>query len=143
MADFKWNEKKKIYEIAEVGLVDIAKRKLDEYDLRNVVIDSDETYKIVWSARTQINNMIGDLSKSRKQMEAITLSYFKPYCMEVEKYGSMISDELTKKLNAYKPKEKKKPTTFSITIKTEELKVIKKLEQMALKYGCQIITKEE
>ena len=144
MADFKWNSEKQTYEVAKVGLVEIAKKNIDKYDLTNVVVDNDEAYQSVWRARTEINRLVGDLAKARKQMEAISLSSFKPYCVEVEKYGAKISNELTKLLNDYKPKKDKgKPTTYKITITSTELKVIKKLEDMALKYDCQVITKEE
>ena len=142
MSDFKWNEQKQTYEIARVGIIDAAKKKLDALDVSNVVIETDEDYQAVWQKRTQINNLVKDLSTKRKQMEAIVISGFKPQCMEVERYGANISDKLTANLNAYKPKEKKAPTSFSITVKSNELRVIKKIENMALKYGCQITTKE-
>ena len=142
MSDFKWNNEKQTFEVARVGLVDLAKRKLDSLDLSNVVIDSDETYQRVWQARTEINALVKDLSSKRKQMEAIALSTFKPTCVEVEKYGAKISDKLTEKINEYKPKEKKKETTFKLIVKTNDGKVAKKFENMALKYGCSITTEE-
>ena len=143
MSDFKWNEEKQTFEVAKVGLVELAKKKLDNLDLSNVVVDSDETYQRVWQARTEINALVKDLSSKRKQMEAIVLSAFKPTCVEVEKYGVKISDKLTALLNAYKPKEKRKTPVFKIVIKTEDLKVVKKFENMALKYGCVIQTEEQ
>lgn len=141
MSDFKWNEERQTFEITNVGIIEKAKTNLDKLDKSKVIIENDEDYKKVYDARTQVNNLVKDLATKRKQMEAIALSSFKPQCIEVEKYGATISDNMTKSLNAYKPKEKK-ATTYSITIKTQDLRVIKKFETMALKYGCQITTKE-
>lgn len=140
MSDFKWNEEKQTYEVAKVGIVDTAKKKLDSLDLSNVVIQDDETYKKVYDARTQVNNLVKELSTKRKQMEAVVLSSFKPTCIEVEKYGATISDNMTKALLEYKPKEKK-PSAITLTIKTEDKRVATKVEAFALKYGCQVIVK--
>lgn len=141
MSDFKWNEERQTFEITNVGIIEQAKANVDKLDLSKVVILNDEDYKRVYEARTKVNNLVKDLASKRKQMEAIALSSFKPQCIEVEKYASNISDEMTKSLNAYKPKEKK-AITYSITIKSQDLRTIKKFETMALKYGCQITTKE-
>lgn len=141
MSDFIWNIEKQTYEVAKEGLVELAKKKIDEYDLSKLVIETEEDYKRVWQARTQLNTLIKDLATKRKQMEAIVLNTFKPTCVAVEKYGAGVSEEMTKNLNAFKPKEQK-TKMFSITIKCEDLKVIKKFESMALKYNCQITTKE-
>lgn len=144
MADFKWNEEKNTYELARVGLVEIAKNNIDKYDMRNVVITDDDTFKAVKEARKEINKMVGDLSKARKQMKAIVLSQFEPTCIEIEKYGAMISNELTAKINDYKRngEEEVKEKTYVLTIKTKEMKVCKKVEEYALKLDCQVITKE-
>lgn len=144
MADFKWNEEKHTYELARVGLVEVAKSNIDKFDLRNVVITDDDTFKAVKEARKEINKMVGDLSKARKQMKAIVLSQFEPTCIEIEKYGAMISNELTTKINEYKRngEDEVKEKTYAITIKTKDLKALKKVEEYALKLDCQVITKE-
>ena len=141
MSDFKWNNEKKTFELVDVGLIQVAKNNIAQYDLSKLVIQDEADYKKVYEARTKINNLVKDLSTKRKQMEAIVVSGFKPQCIEVEKYASEISNAMTENLNAFKPKQKAK-TSFQITIKTDDPKVIKKFETMALKYGCQIITKE-
>ena len=146
MADFKWNDEKKTFELARVGLVEIAKKNIDKYDVRNLVVATDSDLEVIKNARKNINKLVGELSKARKQMKAIVLSQFEPTCIEIEKYGALISNDLTKMINEYKAKsegEKVKETSYTISISTEDGLVAKKIEKYALKYGCQVITKEE
>ena len=102
-------------------------------------IDSDELYKIMWKKRTILNNRAKDIAKKRKQAVAIMVNGFVSQCKEIETKIIDASENITKMLNEYKPREQSKPTTiYKLVIKTDSLEVKKKLENIALDNGAEV-----
>ena len=134
---FKWNEDKHTYELSQFSSVAAAKRHLDLVANVELTIQSDADYEIVKNNRKEINRLVKELSTSRKQMTAIVLGTFAPQCIAIEKHGTKLGDELTKKMDAWKPKEKKEKV-FKLEIKSTDINALKKIEKMALKYSCEV-----
>ena len=103
----------------------------------DLTITDDETYKAVYNLRTEVNKQIKAIASARKQMTATIIAPFVQPCMEIEKAGALIVEEMTERLNAYKPREKG-TTTYKMTISTENKNAFEKVKTYALKYGCEI-----
>ena len=136
---FKWNEEKHTYELGKYSSVESAKKYLDNIANINFVITSDEDYKVVQDCRKELNRLVKELSTERKQMTAIVLSSFAPQCIEIEKYGVKLADELTAKMEQWKPKPQR-DKVYKLTIKTTDLSALKKIEKLALKFNCEVTT---
>ena len=118
----------------------MAKRNIDAIaEKANFVIQNDEDFKAMKKLRTELNNGIKEIADARKQMTAVVLSRFAPMCLEIEKYGAYIGQQLTEKINEYKPVQREE--TFKITIKSKDKKAIEKVKAYAIKFDCEV--KEE
>ena len=115
---FHYNKEKHTYDVlSESGrplpeIVDecIATHKYD------AEITDEQQYKIVWKHRTAVNNLKNDISGARKQTTAVCINPIKNACEPLELKLQELSDELTAKMLAFKPKEEKPKTTTIITI---------------------------
>ena len=138
--NFVWNKETHTYEIVKESLVEVAKRNIDAIaEKANIVIQNDEDFKAVKKLRTELNNSVKEVADARKQMTAVVLSRFAPMCLEIEKYGAFIAQQLTDKINEYKPVQR--DVTFKITIKSKDKKAIEKVKAYAIKFDCEV--KEE
>ena len=141
MADnFIWNNETHTYEVANKSIVDIAKHNLDEKGKLDFVIANEDDLKRAKKQRTEINNAVKEVSTARKQMTAVVLAQFAPVCKEIEAYGTQISAEITKKIKEFEGEVEKK--SYTLTIKTENISALKKIETLASKYGLQAVIKE-
>lgn len=133
---FKWNDEKHTYEITSVDAVNTAINRINEIANVNMVIASDADLKVVKANRTELNNLVKEISSYRKQMTALVLSQFAPQMIEVEKYGAKIANELSEKIDTYVGKVKEE--TYKITIKTADKNAIDKIIKLAQQYGCEV-----
>ena len=62
---------------------------------------------------------------------------FQAECKTIEKACLEATNEMTERLNAYRPRTYEKKT-FKLTIKTNDLKALDKVRSYALKYGCEV-----
>ena len=133
--NFEWNNETHTYELVSESLITIAKKNIDNLgQVKDMVITSEADLKVVKEARTEINKAVKEVATARKQMEALVLSTFKPQCIEIEKYGATIANELTDKINEYKGDVKE--AVYKLTITSTDKKAIEKLSAQALAYGC-------
>ena len=90
---------------------------------------SEEDYDAMWAHRTEINGLKNDIADARKQTTAVVINPLKNACVPLEKKLEEVSNKLTAKLEAFKPKENKPKTTSIITIEypigSEEINKIK------------------
>ena len=133
---FKWNDEKHTYEITSVDAVNTAINRINEIANVNMVIASDADLKVVKANRTELNNLVKEISSYRKQMTALVLSQFAPQMIEVEKYGAKIANDLSEKIDAYVGKTKEE--TYKITIKTADKNALDKIIKLAQQYGCEV-----
>jgi hypothetical protein len=82
----------------------------------NAEITDEQQYKIAWKHRTAVNNLKNAISGARKQTSAVCIDPIKNACEPLENKLQELSDELTAKMVAFKPKEEKPKTTTIITI---------------------------
>ena len=150
-----WNDEKHLYQIAQ----DV-EREVDEFINRclckevSVInsngeiekelipfekIEDDETKKMVWKKRTELNKKSKEIADTRKKCVAIMINGFVDYCKGIESKINSASSKLTAMLDEYEPKEEKvKPTIYKLVIKTESLSTKKKIEEIALSMGCEV-----
>lgn len=100
----------------------------------------DEDYKLMWSHRTEINNLKKEIEDARKQTTAVVCNPLLNVCKPLEKKLAEVSDKLTQQMLVYKPKEEKPKTTSVIIIElpidSDEVARVKALldkEQIAYK----------
>lgn len=102
--------------------------KLHDVDLP-ILTEAD--YKTMWAHRTEVNGLLKELAEARKQTIAVVINPLKNACVPLEKKLEEVSNKLTEKMEAYKPKKEKEKTTTIITIElpigSEEIKKVKTL----------------
>lgn len=136
-SNFVWNKEEHTYEIVAESLVDVAKRNIDKIaEKKDIVIQNDADFKLIKDMRTELNKAVKEVADARKQMTALVLSKFVPQCKEIEKYGALIANELTLKMNEYKNVVKE--NTFKLVISSTDKKAIEKVKQFALNFGCEV-----
>lgn len=138
-----WNNSKGQYELAQFVSVEHAKAYIDSIALTNVVIQSEEDYSAVRSCRTMLNKERDEIKDARKQATAVILSLFEPTLREIENYISAKSDELTLKLNAYKPRKEREKKSWKLEVSFDNPKALEKVKQYAIKYGGKIKEEKE
>lgn len=82
----------------------------------NFPLLNESDYKKMWAHRTEINNLKNDIASARKQTTAVVVNPLLDACKPLERALDDVSDKLTERLNAFKPKEEKPKTTTIITI---------------------------
>lgn len=106
---------------------------------------SESDYKVVWSHRTQVNALLDDITKARKQTTAVMINPLLDACKPLEKRLQETSDKLTEKLNAFKPKQPKPKTEIVLTISgligVDEEK-LSKIEMLAKELNLEIVKEE-
>jgi len=115
---FHYNEKQRTYEVyTESGkpLTEVVDELIKTHRVESEVL-SEEDYKTVWAHRTAINNLAKKISSARKQTTAVVINPLENACKPLEKRLQEVSDELTAKMLAFKPKEEKPKETTIITI---------------------------
>ena len=149
-----WNKDKHVYEIAtevekelndfiskclcrEVSVIENGEVKADLIPFDK--IEDDETKKMVWKKRTELNKKAKEIADTRKKCVAIMINGFVEVCKSMESRITEASNQLTKLLDEYEPKEvKEKPIVYKLVIKTESLSTKKKIEEIALSMGCEV-----
>ena len=134
---FKWNTKKHTYQMVGYKDIEEIKAKLSEKAHQDLVILDEEDYKTLRSARAEINGFVKEVATIRKQMTAVALSQFAPMMTEIERYGSELTTKMTEKINEFKP-PKEREKTYKLIINTKDLKVVKKLKEIALANECEV-----
>ena len=115
---FHYDAERRTYEVyTESGkpLTEVVDEFIKTHRVESEVL-SEEDYKIVWAHRTAINNLMKKISSARKQTTAVVINPLDNACKPLEKRLQEVSDELTAKMLAFKPKEKKPKETTIITI---------------------------
>ena len=136
--ELKWNAQKGQYELANFTSTEQAKQYIDSIAKTDLEILNDEDYRIVYQSRTKVNSEQRDVATARKQATAIILSLFEPTLKEIEQYCISKSNELTAKLNAYKPPKEREKKSFKLEATFDNQKALEKVRAYAIKYGATI-----
>lgn len=95
----------------------------------NFPLLSKADYDNMWEHRTQINNLKNDIATARKQTTAVVINPLLDACRPLEKALEDVSDKLTERLVAFKPRAEKPKTktiiTIELPIESEETKKVK------------------
>lgn len=137
MAGYKWNDETHTYALEKANSVEVAVRHIENLQLKNLVIQNDDDYKALYDCRTEINKYAKEISTLRKQMVMAVTGQFQVECKTIEKACLEATNEMTERLNAYRPKTREKKV-FKLIIKTDDTKALDKVRNYALKYGCEI-----
>ncbi len=145
MANLHWNEENRKYEIAPSDpKFKTLEKEVDDFITKNqhkdMVILTDDDYSLLKKARTNINKKVDEISSKRKQAVGLLVGEFSSNCIAIEKKLSKVSNEMTERLNQYKPVVKSNKV-FTIKISSENKNAIDKIIAMAKKYGLNV--KEE
>lgn len=137
MAGYEFDERKHTYVLTNENSVAVALRNIDNLQLKDLVIKSDEDYKSLYECRTILNKNLKEVQTLRKQMVMAVTGQFQVECKAIEKAIVEATTEMTERLNAYKPKTNEKKV-FKLVIKTDNTNALDKIRTMALKYGCEV-----
>lgn len=137
MAGYVYDETKHTYALEKANSVEVALKNIGNLQLKSLVLQSDDDYKTLYECRTEINKIAKDVASLRKQMVQAVTGQFQIECKTIEKACAEATNEMTERLNAYKPRTRER-SVFKLTIKTTDLKVLDKLEKLAKKYGCEV-----
>lgn len=137
MSGFTFDENKHTYVLTKENSVEVACRNIANLQLKNLVLQNDDDYKTLYDCRTEINKIAKQISDLRKQMVKAVTGQFQIECKQIEKACVEATNEMTERLNAYRPKTREKKV-FKLIIKTEDTKALDKIRTYALKYNCEI-----
>lgn len=136
-AGYTYSDEKHTYVLTKENGVEVARRNIENLQLKNLVLQNDDDYKALYDCRTEINKIAKDVATLRKQMVMAVTGQFQIECKTIEKMCQEATNEMTERLNAYRPRTREK-TMFKLTIKTSDPSALAKIEKYALKFGAEV-----
>ena len=135
---YTYDEQRHTFVLDKYSSVEAGKTALEKIAKRELVISNDEDYDLLYDQRTLLKKETKYVADKRKQMVGAITGKFVAECKEIEKFGSELYEEMTAKLNAYRPPKERKKTSWKLTIKCDDFNTYNKIRNFALNYGVEV-----
>lgn len=135
---YKYDEERHTFVLDKYSSVEAGKQALDKLAKKELVISNDDDYNLLYDKRTELKKEITYVATMRKQMVGAITGQFSAECKEIEKYGSALYEEMTSRLNAYKPPKERKKSSWKLTIKCSDYNAYNKIRNFALQLNAEV-----
>lgn len=129
--------------VLEISNFDTVKNSVVEFVNRpmfNIEIISDEDYKELKKARTELNKRQKEITDGRLKITRAFCGEFEKKCKEIESILKEKSAEIGDKLSGYK--QDKKIKIYTLEIKTADIELIAQIKAICDKANCEVKMKE-